>query len=190
LIKAPLRTVAAESGTSVTAVSAMLERMRVDGTTFQTKTGPAWAPGQRKRLLERWLAAYPVQVRTRLLVGTFRVPAKTPDDIEAHVATAMGDHHQWELTGTSAAWKMVRHYRGSRVSIQIDGDVGDVKKRLRAIPDPAGELVILQGLGPLAKKGTQDGLAHPLLVYSELMTSVYDREIETAELLLVQAWQE
>lgn len=189
LVHAPLRTVAAESGVSVKAVSAMLERMRIDGTIDATRAGARWAHGQRRRLFEQWLAAYPVQIRGRLLVGSFRVPVRTPDEIERHIEKVL-NKQDWQLGGTSAAWRMLRHYRGSRVTIQIEGDPANVTKLLRAIPDPNGDLIILRELSPLAKKGDAAGLAHPLLVYSELMSSGDERAVETANLLFDKVWQE
>ena len=167
----------------------ILERMRVDALIAATKTGNDWLPGHQQKLLERWLAAYPVQVRGRLLVGTFRVQPTAADEIERHVEKALGTKYEWRFTGTSAAWRMLRHYRGSRVSIQVDGDVGDLRKALRALPDPSGNLIVLRELGPLARQGTQAGLAHPALVYSELMTSGDDRAVETATLISDKVWR-
>ena len=190
LITAPLRTVATASGTSVSAVSAMQQRMKLDGIARPAKKGRSWMPGQRRRLLEHWLAAYPTQIRPRLLVGTFQLKAATPEEMERHVHAALDGTYDWQLAGTSAAWKMTHHYRAGNVCIQTAGNEAEIRRQLRAIPDQNGPFSMLRSIGPLAVNENDPTLAHPLLVYSELMTSGDDRAIETAEMIFDKAWQE
>jgi hypothetical protein len=163
--------------------------MKRDGIVRPAKTGVSWMPGQRRRLLERWLAAYPTQIRPRLFGGTFRLKAATPEAMEHQVHAALDGTYDWQLAGTSAAWKMTQHYRAGSVCIQTAANEAEIRRQLRAIPDPNGPFLMLRSIGPLAVNESDPTLAHPLLVYSELMTSGDDRAIETAEMLFNKAWQ-
>jgi hypothetical protein len=75
---------------------------------------------------------------------------------------------------------MTRFYRGEETVLHVATMPPDMPKALRMIPADDGPLTILRTPGVLAYAGTQSHLAHPLLVYTEMLASVDPRMVEAA----------
>ena len=67
-----------------------------------------------------------------------------------------------------------------KASVHVADRMPDLPRKLRALPDPEGRLLVLRTPIPLAFEGTGPLLAHPLLVYAELLSSNDDRAHEAA----------
>jgi Transcriptional regulator, AbiEi antitoxin, Type IV TA system len=87
--------------------------------------------------------------------------------------------------GAAAGWRMTAYYRGDQTVLHVDAMPDEALRQLRAIPDTAaGPLTILRTPGTIAYEGTAARLAHPLLVYTEMMASTDSRAREAAAEIL------
>jgi hypothetical protein len=178
LLGQPVRRVAAAAGVGKTAVGDQLRRLAQQGLIAKTPKGGVML--RRRELLDRWLAAYPDVVRPGWYQGRYRTRAKDPEEIERLIADVWGKR-RWALGGGAAAWLMNRFYRGNATVVHVDASLNDELRRLRALPDEHGDLTILRTPGTAVYAGPQPHLVHPLLVYTELMSSEDARMREAAE---------
>ena len=173
LLKEPLRRVAAAAGIGKTSAGDQLKRL-----TQQAVIGKGHIL-RRRELLNRWLSAYPDVVRPAWLQGRYRTKANAPEIIERQITAVWGDK-RWAFGAGAAAWRMHRYYRGDETVVHVGSAPTDELKRLIAIPDRDGPLTVLLTPGTSAYAGLEPHLAHPLLVYTEMITSLDPRLREAA----------
>jgi hypothetical protein len=144
---------------------------------------------RKKELLERWLNGYATRLRPKLLVGEFVDPTSDLDGVvDAFEKYALEQHMQWGLTGGFGAFELLHHYRGMALSIFVEKWILDTALvALRLLPHEGGDVKVLRSFSPQVFR-TLDGqtghpVAHPLLVYAELLFQNGDRELETARQL-------
>jgi hypothetical protein len=90
--------------------------------------------------------------------------------LEALIERVCGNR-VWAFGGFAAASRMARIDRGTETVLHLAEIPLGLLEQLQAVPAPDGSLIILRTPGVLAYQGTKPRLAHPLLVYSELLTS-------------------
>jgi hypothetical protein len=118
-------------------------------------------------------------VRPSWLQGRYRTKDQDPERIERQIADVWDDR-RWAFGAGAAAWRMNRHYRGGETVIHVDSAPMDELRRLGALRSDDGPLAILVTPGTTAYAGVEPHLAHPLLVYTELVTSADPRMREAA----------
>jgi hypothetical protein len=131
-------------------------------------------------LLERWLAGYANTVRPRLLLARYRTQDKNPEELEHRIMDVLGDEPRWAWGGGAAAMRLTQHYRGETTVVHVADPYPDLPKQLRAQRDAEGPLVLLKVPGRIAFDGVLPRTVHPLLIYTELLTTGDDRARETA----------
>jgi hypothetical protein len=119
-------------------------------------------------------------VRPAWLRGRYRTKDKDPERIERQIADVWDDR-RWAFGAGAAAWRMNRYYRGDETVIHVDSVPTDELRRLGALRSDDGPLAILVTPGTTPYAGPEPHLAHPLLVYTELITSADPRMREAAE---------
>ena len=138
----------------------------------ETKGVHRWVSRHREESLERWLVGYRDIVRPSLLVGRYRTPHPTPQALETGLVEALGPHGDWRFGGSAAGNLLVPFYRGEVTVIHRQAEIErSIMKRLKAIPDHRGNLIVIRSPGPIGLEGRTLETAHPLLVYSEMMVS-------------------
>jgi hypothetical protein len=87
------------------------------------------------------------------------------------------------VTGGPAAHALQKFYRGSELPIFLNSFTEQLRRQLRIIPDKSGPLIFLRSFGtiPFWRETAPFALAHPWLIYSELMYSSDPRAHEAAE---------
>ncbi len=181
LLDAPLRTLAAEAGVSRQAAVDARERLDAGGEVLTTRRGRVWSPKGWRDALDRWLVGWRDTLRPRLIVGRFTPAERDPSALEARIAPALDALGAWRWGGTAAGFRLTGHYRGPRTVVHLDAAVPEARlaKALRALPDPAGTLVVMRTPGPVAFEGVTDDTVHPLLAYAE-MNDGDERALEAA----------
>jgi hypothetical protein len=139
----------------------------------------AHGPGRREAV-RQWLAAYQGSVRGLLTLGTFRPRDTHPDALEPLLQQAL-QGRQWAFGGGWAANLMTGYYRGPLCVVHVDEIPADLPRIVRALPDPRGPLCFVRPPSPIGYEGVVEFAAHPLLVYSELMSGESDRAHEAAD---------
>jgi hypothetical protein len=180
LLRGPIRQIALAAGIGKTAAADQLLRLQRQGLVHR-KRGVIL---DRRALLDRWLSAYADVVRPAWLVGRYRPQARDPEAVE-HMIEAAWNKRAWVYGGAAAGWRMTAYYRGDQTVLHVDAMPDEARRQLRVIPDAAaGPLTILSTPGTIAYEGTTARLAHPLLVYTEMMASNDSRAREAAAEIL------
>jgi len=138
----------------------------------------------KSRLQEELLRGYELALRPKLLIGRFRSAESGLDEMLASVREAVADLSiRWSVTGGPAASVLQKFYRGLELPIFLDSFPDQLRRQLRIIPDKSGPLIFLRSFGdvPFWRKTEPFPLAHPWLIYSELMYSSEPRAHEAAE---------
>jgi hypothetical protein len=177
LLNEPIRQIAVAAGVGKTAAADQLLRLEQQGLIHRGRGVIV----DRRALLDRWLSAYAEVVRPAWLVGRFRPQARDPEAVERMIEAAWRKR-SWAYGGTAAAWRMARFYRGEETVLHVNAaPTEEALRQLRVVPDrSAGPLTILWTPGTIAYAGTAPHLAHPLLVYTEMMASADPRAREAA----------
>jgi len=186
LISAPVRTLASAAGVSRQAVVTLQERLSDLGHVAKGSRGYVWAPAGQRRALDLWLAGYATSVRPSLLVGSYRTQDADPAGLEARIRPILDECGDWRWGGGAAAHRLNGYFRGEKTIVHLADAPADLPQKLRGIPDRSGPLVFLHTPGPEAFKGATADTAHPLLVYTELLTDGNERAREAAQQLAEQ----
>jgi hypothetical protein len=183
LLDRPLRAVAEWAGVSRQPASDVRQRLLEDGYIIETRKGYRWVDRRRDDALNMWLGGYETTVRASLVWGTYRTQTD-PDELEQRIAALFPKMGVSELRwgGTTAAYRLTRHYRGSRTTVHVHATPRGLAQQLRAVSDPRGNLVIMDAFGAI--NWQPDGeTVHPLLVYSEMLRDGDERAREAAEMV-------
>jgi hypothetical protein len=181
LLDAPVRTVADRAGVSRQPVSDVRQRLLQDDFIVRARGRLQWSERRKDDALRLWLNGYETTVRPSLLFGTYRTRSD-PDQLEQEIAAALPALGISELRwgGTSAGFRFTKYYRGSRTTVHVHAMPADLPRKLRALPDPHGNLVVMDAFGAINWQPDSDTV-HPLLVYSEMLRSGDERARDAAE---------
>ena len=137
----------------------------------------------RKELEQQLLTGYEQVLRPKIVIGRFRAQ-ETAEKLllekfkrvfkEASVA--------WSLTGGPAVSLLQHFYKGVEVPVFVDRLTDDVQRQLRVLPDKTGPIIFMRSFGSLCRWKKIQGaeIAHPWLIYTELMQSPDPRAHEAA----------
>jgi hypothetical protein len=134
----------------------------------------------RAKLVERWVTAYPEQLRPKLLIGRYR--AANPEwwmKVELKKYQAC-----WG--GEIAAARLTQYLRPEQVTIYTREKPAELLLTNRLKKDPDGDVEILEAFWQIDKDQVHPDLAPPLLVYADLMATGEPRNVETARKIYEQ----
>jgi hypothetical protein len=135
---------------------------------------------QKENLLQRWVTAYPEQLRPKLTLGQFRGEydwwkQKTLDPSKA----------QWG--GEVAAAKLTKYLQPQIITIYTaPQELNQFLITNRLKRDQSGDVEILKRFWKPAKIRKYEDLAHPILIYADLLVTGNERNIETAKMIYDQ----
>jgi hypothetical protein len=120
-------------------------------------------------------------LRPGLLIGRYDPGSSDPEAAEARIEKALGDRVPWAYGGTAAGHRLTRYYRGEETVVHVTAGTADqAKRQLKALPRQDGNLLLVEAPAPLALRGPVPRVAHPLLVYAEMLTATSPRAAEAA----------
>lgn len=131
-------------------------------------------------LLQRWVTAYPEQLRPRQMIGRYRGErdwwrGKNLDPLKA----------QWG--GEVAAARMTDYLNPQLLTIYTTAqELNPLLLENRLRKDAAGDVEILERFWKPFEKKPEEALVHPLLVYADLLATGNQRNIETARMIYEQ----
>jgi hypothetical protein len=175
----PVRQIAAQAGVSKSKAAQVRLQLREEGNNL-LRAGKTMARDVQDRLIK----GYAEVLRPRLVLGRFRSPdAKIEDFLSRLSADLAPADVRFSLTGGPAAEVLQNFYRGPETPFFLSHWNPEIQKRLRLLPDRQGPLTILRGFGAPAFWRVVKSLpiAHPWLIYAELMNSDDPRAHEAAE---------
>ena len=179
VLNEPVRRVAELAGVGKTAVANTMLKLEEEGLVGKGKRHRVVL--NRKQILERWLVGYVNMVRPRLTLGRFRTAERDPERLEAEIEKQLTGRVEWAWGGGPAAFRLDRYYRGTETILHITEGFEKLPMLLQALPDKNGFLTVLLPPGPLGFEGIVPRTVHPLLVYTELITSNDKRAIDAAK---------
>jgi hypothetical protein len=177
----PVRKLAEVAGTGKTAAAEARQRLTETGVLHATRTGLKVA--DRKALEEDFLGGYERVLRPELLMGRFRALERDPDTLlEKFQQWAGRNHVPWAVTGAPAAFRLQRFYRGEQIPVFVGIAPDRLTRDLKLLPDKNGAVLLLREFGTLFPWRVERGLpvAHPWLIYAELLHEGGARAIEAA----------
>lgn len=130
----------------------------------------------KRKLLTKWVEAFPERLRPKLIIGRFDSPDRTwwlNDELAPQDGL-------WG--GEVAAAKMTNHLRPAVATIYASSSLPNLQARHRLRRDENGNLEILRKFWEFDQTDSPSVIAPPLLVYADLLASGDERNIETAEI--------
>jgi hypothetical protein len=177
-----VRKLAEFAGLGKSNVAKVEQQLVAQGVLIQSEEG--FRLRDRSKLPEELLRGYELALRPKLLLGRFRSPAGEIDEMLVAIRDSLTkDSIRWSITGGPAAYLLQKFYRGLELPIFIESLSDQLRRRLRIIPDKSGPLIFLRSFGsiPFWRESGSFPIAHPSLIYSELMYSSDPRAHEAAE---------
>jgi hypothetical protein len=140
----------------------------------------------RRNLANQFVDGYSRVLRPHLRIGRFRALERNPERLLehiAHLATRAG--LGWAVTGAPAAFGLQRFYRDDQVPVFMSELRPEAQRELRLVPDREGPVVLFRLFGThCAWRELGDlWLAHPWLIYAELVHRGEPRALEAADQL-------
>ncbi|HEX5412925.1 MAG TPA: type IV toxin-antitoxin system AbiEi family antitoxin [Terriglobia bacterium] len=132
---------------------------------------------QREQLLERWVAAYPEQLRPKLVIGRYAAPDGGWWE-ETHI-----QEHQAYWGGEVAAARLTGYLRPEDVTIYVRGLPGPLLAAHRLRRDDRGNVEILKAFWDPDVDWADKEIVHPILAYADLLRTGDARNLETARRL-------
>ena len=133
--------------------------------------------------INQLVSGYRQILRPRLMIGRFRAREGCVDDFLTRLqreASVRG--FEFALTGGHASYRIRRYYKGPTATIFVRPAVQDLPRQLELLPDRGGPITLLRAFGKPVfwKKVDQTVIAHPWLIYAELLSEALPRAHEAA----------
>ena len=178
LATAPIRSLAEAAGVGKTAAADLVRRLKDEGLLATDTAGTRII--RPSVLIDRWVAGYADKLRPRLVQGRYRAASGDPLAFERS-ATAVLDGLDWAWGGAAAAYRLTSHYRSVVTALHLSTTLSQsLRRQLRLLPAQGGPIVVLGVPGALGLEGPMPHVAHPLLVYTELLLEGDERALEAA----------
>ena len=135
----------------------------------------------KRKLLERWITAYPEKLRPKLETGRYKAP--NPDWWQ----TAPLHNLQAYWGGEIAADKLTHYLKPEIITLYIqEKQTGKLILTNKLRKDPAGNIELLKTFWDVENEINRTDVVNPILIYADLMATGDPRNIETAEIIYEQ----
>ena len=181
------RDIAKASGVALGSIAWIVRELKAKGYLVQ-RGRDQWRLTQKRKLLDIWVGGYGARLRPGLIIGRYQPPEKALNETLRKVRAELGAMKKaWALTGGFAADILTHHFRGEHLSFFAQEWPAELTKRLKWLPSDQGRVTVLRKFSPLItfklESPNREPVAHPLLVYAELIFQGRDRELETAKII-------
>ncbi|MCB9352058.1 MAG: hypothetical protein H6573_31885 [Lewinellaceae bacterium] len=161
---------------SLGSITNAMQQLKDQG--FLLKTGSSgWRLHDREKLLKKWIDAYVERLKPDLLAGRFRFASREQNWEKAELPpdTFWG--------GEPAACLITGYLRPAEWALYSSQDIPTLMKSLRLLPDDNGNVWVYQKFWSDALIHEQKNTAPDLLIYTDLIASGEERNLETAQKL-------
>ena len=179
-----LRELARISGNSLGRTSTIMKELKSRGYVLETAKSK-YKFNEKKKLFDKWLENYGERLRPKLLLGTYRI---SPTMWQQAVDILKISNLKSVFTGGFGAEMLTQYYQAKIMDIFItENEVAKVTNKLRLLPAEDYNLRLFNLFSDeIIFKYNGENIAHPLLIYAELIYQGGDRELETAEIIYNQ----
>jgi hypothetical protein len=134
----------------------------------------------REKLLDRWAATYPEQLRPKLVIGRYTVLDKT----WWKQAALHNFHAYWG--GEVAAAKLTKYLKPEQITIYVREQAARLQLEFGMKKDPNGEIELLNVFWDRKCDFDDMDVTPTLLTYADLLTTGDQRNIDTATIIYDQ----
>lgn len=187
-INLPYRDIASLSGVSLGSVGWIMRELKGKGYVLEKRNGKLEL-ADRAELFRRWVEAYAEQLRPKITLRTLVSPRFDTEDLLRGVDKVATSYQlTWALTGKVAADTFTHHLIPNKLVFFAKDWTPKFERELGWAPSERGNIVVLDMFAPSVLYQNEPvnypyPLAHPALVYAELLYEGTDRERETAAIL-------
>ena len=179
----PYRETALMTGVALGNIGKIVEGLKEAGFILQM-TDRTCVLKNKKGLLDRWIAGYRETLKPNLHIGNFKLP---PDTTTATLQDRIGRDAKNALGGEPAAEIMTGYLRPEIYTFYTELTKPELIQGARLIPDPNGKLQVFKKFWKEDYPVTMGAyIAHPLLIYADLVITDDPRCIETAQMIYDQ----
>lgn len=179
LLNKPYREIAPAAGVSLGTAVAVMAELKDAQYVIEIPKGKRRLT-RKKDLVMRWVAAYPDRLRPRLFLGRYQGESGWSEK---------ADLRQWDgyWSGEVAAARLTGYLAPQLVTVYLpapklnDFLIGNKLRR-----DDRGNVEVLERFWPAEDHTAAQETVHPILVYADLVSSGYERNIETAKIIYDQ----
>ena len=181
------RDIAKASGVALGSTAWIIRELKAKAYLVQ-KGRDEWRLTQKRKLLDLWVEGYGARLRPNVLIGRYQPGEANLVQMLSVLGNELEDKKiSWALTGGFAADILTRHFRGEQLSFFAQEWSLDLTRRLKWLPSDRGSVTVLRKFSPLVAFNPEtppsQPVAHPLLVYAELIFQGRERELETAKIV-------
>lgn len=170
------RQLAKEAGISLGAVNWIISDLKSLAYLIDNKQGRRIQ--NRKELLKRWVAAYPEQLRPKLLIGRYHKEGAR----DWWQTAELPPEAFW--AGETGAALITQYLRPEVVTIYSETNLAKLQAQHGLRRDADGETELLRKFWVFSRWDEQHKhVVPPLLIYADLVRTANDRNLETAEVL-------
>lgn len=176
LVNAPFREIANTAGTALGTIDRVFKDLKRRN--FIIDAGHRGRELARKReLLDWWVNAYAEKLRPRLIIGRY----ETDNYEQLRNVDLVGFDAQWG--GEMAAGIITNYLKAEIYTIYTGRPINDLIRELKLRNRPTGKIEIRERFWHFEDKLRKRGLAHPILIYADLLATGDPRNIETAKII-------
>jgi len=181
------RGIATAAGVALGSIARVMRELKDKGYVIEERRDE-WRLTQKRKLLDLWVEGYGARLRPSLLIGRYQPSeARVERTLQTLQSELASKKISWTLTGGFAADVLTHHYRGEQLVFYAYEWPLEIPRRLKWLPAERGPVTVLREFSPLVafhlKSQAAQPIAHPLLVYAELIFQGRERELETAKIL-------
>jgi len=180
-----VRELATRAGLSKDRVSVGLRLLKEKGWLIRSGKGQ-YRLSEKRKLFDQWLMNYGERLRPKMIIGTYKVAPSSENRIEAMFTEVFrGKEKSYAFTGTFGAERLVHYFRGKTTEIFVTDDIIEtIREKLKLIPSKEPNVTLFNLFSPvIIFEHKEISVAHPLLIYAELLYQGGDRELETAKII-------
>ena len=175
LVEAAYRDIEESTGVSLGLISKLVSAWVKDGSLKRSGRG-TYEVVEGARLLEMWLSAFAAKLEPRIVLGQYRPTIRGGFAAMLNAARDEMDLQHIVVGGEYAAELLVGHLRAGSLRLYVpEEERGRVQRAFQLAPSPQeGSVLLCEAFaGDLGRPSTGLGvqIAHPVLVFAELMTT-------------------
>ncbi len=176
LINAPYRDIANAAEVALGTVGWVMRDLKELGFLIEPKKRARYLT-RKKELLDRWVAAYPEQLRPKLVIGNY-----TTGETVWWKNTKLRDLNAY-MGGEIAAEYITHYLTPYRKTIYVRGPARDLEVAFKLQKQPKGDVELLKAFWNEQCEWHDTKIVNPILVYADLLATGDPRNIETAEII-------
>lgn len=183
----PYRDLAKASGVALGSIAIVMRELKAKA--YLIEKGPDdWRLTKKRKLFDLWIEGYGARLRPDLLIGRYQPSEARLEQTLQSLRSELADRKiSWALTGGFAADILTHHFRGEQLCFYAQEWPVEITRRLKWLPSERGPVTVLRKFSPLVTFQLEalesQPIAHPLLVYAELIFQGRERELETAKMV-------